>query len=59
VRSAVGSYLGAIQSLAMVQGINGDTNRAQPLHVPYEEQPFLRAASAFMSVYQRSGLGLH
>ena len=39
VRSAVGSYLGAIQSLAMVQGINGATDRAQPLHVPYEEQP--------------------
>ncbi|MFM2013074.1 MAG: hypothetical protein RLZZ396_1858 [Planctomycetota bacterium] len=43
----------------MVQGINGDTDRAQPLHVPYEEQPFLRAASAFISVYKRSGLGLH
>jgi hypothetical protein len=40
----------------MVHGINGDTDRAQPLHVPYEEQPFLRVASAFMSVYQRSGL---
>jgi hypothetical protein len=58
VRCAVGSYLGAIQSLAMVQGIHGDTDRAQPLHVPYEEQSFLRAALAFMSVHQRSGLVL-
>jgi hypothetical protein len=50
VRCAVGSYLGAIQSLAMVQGIHGDTDRAQPLHVPYEEQP----NSLSCALHQRS-----